>query len=570
MKKKKLAITVIFLFVIITLIFNVSAITWYYKPAATINYSSLAVNNSQYLQGYTPFNLPYLTSFTEQDLIALGAINGNLTAWLSTYNSTYASLVSDNVTWNESYANGKYAQYQFSSNNFNGSGYINSGNITSKGNITANGTNHVFGNPAQVSSAATNISVTGYNSNCYLLNNFGGWSKIGICGGLNGELSFRNYGSVKNFIDFSMYRTNFQFRFPTGTDYGFDFYPTDWSVPAIKMSTTNVAHPVADFQWKELTRWSDGSASTSGTVFKSFFLRRNGNFEIEMQTPYINSATKVDGAGSLSDGKYIYMITALDGTKQTTQGRYYYLTVSACSNTCAINLTWNQVQGATGYKIYINTTTFVNASSMNNGLLVTINNGSTTNYLITNSTNSTGSIPDVSTAMSVRISSDNSSFILGNFSIGSSNTPYPLLVNLTDGNGLSAWYLGNISSAGYITRTSIYDKSSGKALNKIKDANDYLVNNKINHSEFYGYVKYKVTDFSKPVYVNVKSNTYNEDGIINGTKINEEITYPYTLYEEGVDLAEEINLLRQGIFEIKQCTANSKDWKEYQECIGKA
>ncbi len=135
-----------------------------------------------------------------------------------------------------------------------------------------------------------------------------------------------------------------------------------------------------------------------------------------------------------------------------------------------------------------------------------------------------------------------------------------------------AWFSGNISAQGYITRTSVYNKEDGTALDKIKDANTYLdVDGAIDHKQFYGYTTYEVTDYSRPEITNVEK-TRN----VNGTKetyTEEEITYPYTKTEEGVDLGKEIDVLRQAMFELKQqndllktelCT---KD-KTYTFCAG--
>ena len=85
-----------------------------------INYSLVNVNNSQYLQGYTPFNLPYLTSYSETDPI-WSAVAGNY--YLNSnpfgfYNVTTLDL-------------SPYAKYQFLNNNFNGSGgFTTTGTIT--------------------------------------------------------------------------------------------------------------------------------------------------------------------------------------------------------------------------------------------------------------------------------------------------------------------------------------------------------------------------------------------------------------------------------------------------------
>ena len=123
-----------------------------------------------------------------------------------------------------------------------------------------------------------------------------------------------------------------------------------------------------------------------------------------------------------------------------------------------------------------------------------------------------------------------------------------------------AWFSSNVSAKGYITRTSVFDKSTGKALDKEKDATEYLdINGNINHSKFYGYTTYQVTDFSKPVYVIHEDERVTE----NNTKEKynwTETTYPFKKIEEGVDLGKEVDVLRQSVYELKTelCVYNDK------------
>jgi len=119
-----------------------------------------------------------------------------------------------------------------------------------------------------------------------------------------------------------------------------------------------------------------------------------------------------------------------------------------------------------------------------------------------------------------------------------------------------AWFSNNVSATGYITRTSTYDKTKGNALDKIKDSDDLKdENGKIKHKEFYGYVTYNVTDFNRPV-----NESYEEEVCSTDEKTKEEvcenetrirIIYPYKKEEEGVDLVQEIELLRQSLVEQK-------------------
>ena len=140
-----------------------------------------------------------------------------------------------------------------------------------------------------------------------------------------------------------------------------------------------------------------------------------------------------------------------------------------------------------------------------------------------------------------------------NFSIFSDGTN--LVFNTSESGSGLAYFSNNISATGYITRTSIFDKSKGTALSYIKDASEYLnVKSDINHKAFYGYVEQKVTDFSRPVteYLPEKVCSIDENEK-EECVIEYEIktTYPYTKIEDGVDLGKEIDVLRQAVYELK-------------------
>ena len=151
--------------------------------------------------------------------------------------------------------------------------------------------------------------------------------------------------------------------------------------------------------------------------------------------------------------------------------------------------------------------------------------------------------------------------------------------NRTAGNSNAvAWFSGNISSTSFDTRTSVYDKSKGNALDKIKDANDYKIGltNEINHSIFYGYKTYQITDYSncwnvidKYCYEKTDSKYdeesdtteyYTETFCVKEIKdIPKQIKDYETKYrkecgtktEEGVSLNDEIDVLRQAVYELK-------------------
>jgi len=127
-----------------------------------------------------------------------------------------------------------------------------------------------------------------------------------------------------------------------------------------------------------------------------------------------------------------------------------------------------------------------------------------------------------------------------------------LVFNTTNGD---AYFTRNVSATGFITRTSVLD-SEVIAENWIKDRSAYTDSKgDINHELFYGYTPIEVTDFSKPV--TIKKEVPYEFELPNGTKIKgtnlvNEVTYPYTKMEDGVNLEYEINILRQRLFEMNE------------------
>lgn len=183
-----------------------------------------------------------------------------------------------------------------------------------------------------------------------------------------------------------------------------------------------------------------------------------------------------------------------------------------------------------------------------------------------------------------------------NASFGNFNPSFPLEVHGSGADTVSIWASGNVSATGYITRTSVYNKEDGPALDKIKDSDQLKTLGKIDHSKFYGYTTYEVPDYSKPVVVqkfaNVCYDNYTEvcdipkischpEPVKNeyGDYVDQEVckelpndcryvvtevcglqlvdvtTYPHTKIEQAVSITDEIDLLRQAVYELKEKVA---------------
>ena len=143
-----------------------------------------------------------------------------------------------------------------------------------------------------------------------------------------------------------------------------------------------------------------------------------------------------------------------------------------------------------------------------------------------------------------------------NVGIGTISPTYPLTV-VGNVSTISIWSDGNISASGFITRTTKYDKSRGKALDFIQDSDYYNDSQgKINHSRFYGYVNFgEVPDLKKPVESSIieQECRTDENNITTCDDITSNIiTYPFNRSEEGVSLNYEIDVLRQALYELKK------------------
>ena len=137
--------------------------------------------------------------------------------------------------------------------------------------------------------------------------------------------------------------------------------------------------------------------------------------------------------------------------------------------------------------------------------------------------------------------------------INTTSPSYPLDVR-ANASGISIYASANISAKGYVTRTTVYNKASGSAIDKVKDASAYLdKNGNIDHKSFGDtYITYTME-----VITGYKNITYK--GYQKEVPVYENIT------EEGVSLDGEVALLKQAIYDMKTevCT---KD-KTYSWCI---
>ena len=151
----------------------------------------------------------------------------------------------------------------------------------------------------------------------------------------------------------------------------------------------------------------------------------------------------------------------------------------------------------------------------------------------------------------------------------------------------NARFSRNVSSTGYITRTSVYDKDNGDALDNIFDTDYYLTDGEIDHTKFLGYVQYPVNDpdncweeiyMTKYCYdFELPTNETDESGKqvfeFRSECYEEELTNQRTLdyviderveeytktkcgtkMEEGVMLDTEVNLVKQGLTEYRSAS----------------
>jgi len=181
------------------------------------------------------------------------------------------------------------------------------------------------------------------------------------------------------------------------------------------------------------------------------------------------------------------------------------------------------------------------------------------------------------------IENKNNFTISGRMGIGTTTPSYPLEVRgNTTSDSISIWAERNISATGYLTRTSVFDSSKGSALDFIQDSEYYKENGIIQHDRFYGYAgEYETVDYSRPEIIKTEEEVCrpikecieyavkNETLCIKWeiidyeceTVVTEKTIYPYTISVPHISITDEIDVLRQALFDVKT------DFDEYKNCI---
>ena len=98
------------------------------------------------------------------------------------------------------------------------------------------------------------------------------------------------------------------------------------------------------------------------------------------------------------------------------------------------------------------------------------------------------------------------------------------------------WLSGNVTAVDYYTRTSIFDKSRGSALDFIQDTDYYKIDNQIQHNKFYGYTSLTYPDKSKPVIEEYPCLVFNEETEKEEQGVCEKTSYPFNKTDEFVSL----------------------------------
>jgi len=271
-----------------------------------------------------------------------------------------------------------------------------------------------------------NHTIRGYSSARLDFNNYGGWSNVRMTAGLDGDLTFRNYGSVKTSINAYWYRANFAFQHLSTDDFGFDWYPSNWTVPAWKLHAINISHPVSDFYMKAMYAWGDGSGN-SGAAYRRFHFDRDNHFGLTMDSVATQAAITQGVGGAIADGTYYYLITTLgpDGLQSgTNSARYRAVTITAGGGTASAALSWTAVTGAVTYKIYRSTV----AGTWTNTFIANVT-APTTTYTDTAAAPSAGTPPTENAGFAIKLDAYSNSYF---------NLPIilydKLILTQTDGN----------------------------------------------------------------------------------------------------------------------------------------
>src|SRR3990167_5244186 len=110
--------------------------------------------------------------------------------------------------------------------------------------------------------------------------------------------------------------------------------------------------------------------------------------------PVQNAATASSGGTLVDTTTYYWVITATNALGETLKSNQVSLVIASPNQTA--NLSWANVVGATGYKVYRSTTTDVYTPT---ALLATITSGSTLTYVDSGGSLSAGAVPGANTAL---------------------------------------------------------------------------------------------------------------------------------------------------------------------------
>jgi hypothetical protein len=107
------------------------------------------------------------------------------------------------------------------------------------------------------------------------------------------------------------------------------------------------------------------------------------SYGTQLQTPVVTAASSTNAAGSLTQGRLVVKVAALSLTGTSSPSNE--IATSSQGTNSEIQLTWPQVPGATGYAIYIGTST---PGSEQSYLLATSTGGQVNNFYTLVSTSS--------------------------------------------------------------------------------------------------------------------------------------------------------------------------------------